>query len=405
MAVFSYLVINKRGKEIRGNLETSTKEAALAELRQSGNLVVSIDEVGLLNREIKLSAFSPRPKPRDLAVFCRQFVGIFGAGVPLSTCLEMLGEQTINKRLSKAILECKKSIERGEPLSSSMARWPDAFPPMFITMIEAGEASGALDLSFSRLADQFEKEARLKENTKKATTYPTIIAIVAILVIMVLLAYVVPTFEGVLSELGVPLPGLTVWTLTTARFVQHNFLWLLLGFALFLLVLRAYKATSSGNYFFARLELVTPLFGPLAKKTASARMARTLQNLMAAGLPLVDALTITANTMPNVYFKDALLEAREAVTLGSPLAPEFAKARLFPPLVRHMVSIGEEAGTLESMLSRMADYFEEEVESATARLMIMIEPAIIVVLAVIIAVIVISILLPMGAMYSGLSGL
>ncbi len=405
MAVFSYLVIDKRGKEIKGTLDAAGREEALSSLRQRGDLVISVNEVGILNRDIKLSIFTKKPTPRDLSVYCRQFVSIIDAGVPLASALEMLGEQTENKLLAKAITECKKTIERGETLSHAMAQWPDVFPSMFVTMVEAGEAAGTLDISFTRMAVQFEKEAKLKETIKKATVYPTIVSIIALLSITVLLTFVVPTFEDVLNQLGVKLPALTSVVLAISGFLQHYWYLVLSGVLILIFILREYKKSSSGQYLFGKLELRLPLFGDLAKKTASARMARTLENLLGSGLPLVDALSIVSNTMTNIYYKGSLLAAREAVMLGSPLAAQFARDNLFPPLVRHMISIGEETGSIENMLTKLADYYEEEVEGATERLMAAIEPAIIVVLAVVVGAIILSIILPMMSMYTGLNGM
>lgn len=405
MAVFSYLIIDKRGKELKGNLDADTREDALSKLRQLGDLVISLNEVGMLGRDINLSIFTEKVKPRDLSVFCRQFVSIIDAGVPLATALEMLGEQTENKRLSKAIIECKKTIEQGESLSHAMSQWPDVFPSMFVTMTEAGEASGSLDVSFSRMAVQFEKDAKLKETIKKATTYPTIICIIALAAIVILLTFVVPTFESVLNELGVKLPAITAAVLAISKFLQ-KFWYLLFGAVLLMAFgIRKYKKTDSGQHFFGRIEMKFPLTGDLVKKTSSARMARTLENLLGSGLPLVDALSIVSNTMTNIYFKEAFLSARDAVLLGSPLAPQFAKENLFPPLVRHMIGIGEETGAIDAMLSKLADYYEEEVEGATERLMAMIEPIIIVVLAVVVGTIIISIMLPMASMYNGLGNM
>lgn len=405
MAVFSYLVIDKRGKELKGTLDADSREAALAELRHRGDMVISVNQVGVLNRDINLSIFSEKPKPRDLSVFCRQFVSIIDAGVPLVTALDMLGEQTENKMLAKAIIECKKTIEQGESLSHAMSLWPKVFSSMFVTMVEAGEASGTLDISFTRMAMQFEKEAKLKAAMQKATIYPMVISIVALFAIAILLIFVVPTFEDVLNQLGVKIPALTAAVLGISRFMQKFWYILLAVIAVLVYVLRTYRKTSSGQYFFGKVELRLPLFGDLAKKTASAAMARTLENLLVSGLPLVDALSIVSNTMKNIYFKGSLLAAREAVLLGSPLAQQFARDNLFPPLVRHMIGIGEETGSIESMLTKLADYYEDEVENATERLMSALEPAIIVLLAVVVGTIILSIILPMVSMYNGISNM
>jgi len=405
LAVFSYLVVDKRGKEIKGSLDAETREDALAELRKIGDLVISVNQVGALNRDIKLSVFSEKPKSRDLAVFCRQFVSIISAGVPLVSALEMLGEQTDNKMLAKAITECKSTIEQGETLSHAMSLWPKVFPSMFVTIVEAGEAAGSLDNAFTRMAVQFEKDAKLKATIKKATVYPTVVCIVALLAITLLMTFVVPTFEDVLNQLGVELPEITAIVLAISRFMQKFWYAIIAGVVILVLAIKTYKKTDSGQYFFGKLELRLPLFGDLSKKTASARMARTLENLLGSGLPLVDALSIVANTMTNIYFKGSLFAAREAIMLGSPLAAQFARDNLFPPLVRHMIGIGEETGSIESMLTKLADYYEDEVENATERLMAALEPAIIVVLAVVVGTIIISIMLPMVSMYSGISNM
>ena len=405
MAVFSYLVIDKRGKEIKGTLDAESRADALSQLRQMGNMVISINQGSVLNKDIKISFMSKRPKPRDLAVFCRQFVSINGAGIPLVTALEMLSEQTENKMLAQAILECKKTIEQGETLAHAMSLWPKVFPSMFVTLVEAGEASGSLDVSFTRMATQFEKEAKLKETIKKATTYPIAICIIALLAITVLMTFVVPTFEDVLTQLDVKMPTLTVVVLAIARFMANQWYVVIAVVLTAIFGMHVFSKTDTGVYFFGKVQLSLPLFGDLAKKTASARMARTLETLLGSGLPLVDALSIVSSTMTNVYFKGSLLAAREAVLLGSPLVAQFARDNLFPPLVRHMIGIGEETGSLENMLTKLAEYYEEEVESATEKLMTALEPAIILVLAVTIGTIILSIILPMASMYTGLNNL
>lgn len=405
MAVFSYLVIDKRGKETKGNLDAETRVDALSQLRQMGNMVISVNEVGMLNQDIKLSIFSKKPKPRDLSVFCRQFVSINSAGIPLVSALEMLGEQTENKMLAQAILGCKKTIEQGETFAHAMSLWPEVFPSMFVTMVDAGEASGSLDVSFSRMAEQFEKASKLQATIKKATIYPTFILVVAFLAIIALLTFVVPTFEDVLTQLDVKMPTLTVVVLSISRFFARQWYVVIAAVLSLVIGLKYFSKTDAGEYFFGKIQLKLPLLGDLAKKTASARMARTLSTLLGAGLQLVDALSIVSNTMTNVYFKGSLLAAREAVLLGSPLAAQFSRDNLFPPLVRHMIGIGEDTGSLEHMLTKLADYYEEEVESATERAMAAIEPTIIFFLAIVIGTIILSIILPMASMYTGLNNL
>lgn len=405
LATFSYLVISRQGKENKGTMDADTREAAMEELRRAGNVIISVDEVGLLSKDIKLSSFSSNPKPRDMAVFCRQFVSIINAGVPVVTALDMLSEQTENKKLAKSLADCKKTIEQGETLAHAMGEWPEVFPPMLVTLVAAGEASGSLEVSFSRMADQFEKDAKTKASIRKATIYPTFLLIVAFSAVVLLLIFVVPTFESMLSSLGTKMPGITSAVLSIARFLQHWWYILLVVIAAIVVSMHIFAHSNSGQYFFGKVALKLPLIGQLTTKTASARMARTLGTLLGAGLPLVDSLTIVAGTMTNIYFKDILIQAREAVILGSSLSSQFAKSHLFPPLVYHMIGIGEESGSVEHMLDKLAEYYEEEVENATERAMAALEPAIIVVMAIIIGVIVVSIVLPMASMYNGLGNL
>ncbi|MEG2072563.1 MAG: type II secretion system F family protein [Oscillospiraceae bacterium] len=405
MATYSYVILDKQGKKAKGSIKAESREAAVTELRNNGKTLVSIEAVGTLNKNIEIGIFEKKPKPRDLAVFCRQFVSIISAGVPLISAFEMLSEQTENKKLANAIVECKKTIELGETLAHAMSRHPAVFSPMFVTLVEAGEASGSLENSFSRMADQFEKEAKLKATVKKATIYPIVIGVIAFFAVILLLTFVVPTFEGMLNDLGVELPGVTKFVLAASSFIQHRWYVVAVFLVALFIGLRIFRATDSGKHFFGGLAIRLPLIGNLTTKTASARMSRTLSTLLGAGLPLIDALSITANTMTNIYFKEQILEARDQVMVGAPLATQFAKGKLFPPLVHHMISIGEDTGGIDGMLTKLAEYYEDEVESATQQVMAALEPAIIVTLALVIGTIVISIVLPMASMYDGLNNL
>lgn len=406
MASYSYLIVDARGKEKKGSMDAESREQVVSILKQTpGVTIVSVRDVGALNKDIEIKFLQPKPKPRDMAVFCRQFVSIVDAGVPVIQALEMLSEQTENKKLSAAISGCRKSIERGETLSRAMSEWPEIFPGMFITMVEAGEASGSLEVSFSRMAEQFEKTAKIKATIKKATTYPIVILLVAVVAVAVLLTKVVPTFSDMLNDLGVPLPGVTKFVIAASDFMQSW--WYIVVVVLIALVmgLRVFKASDLGQHFFGRLALKTPLVKKLTLKSASARMARTLSTLLGSGLPLMQALEITAKTMTNVYFKEELLRAREAVGMGSNLSEPLASGGLFPPLVYHMLKIGEETGSIEGMLDKLSEYYEDETQQATEQVMAAMEPMIILLLAVVIGTIVLAVVLPMASMYSGLENL
>ena len=406
MASYSYVIIDAKGKEKKGSMDGESREQVSQLLKQTpGVTIVSVKDVSALNKDIEIKFLQPKPKPRDMAVFCRQFVSIVDAGVPVIQALEMLAEQTENKKLAAAITGCRKSIERGETLARAMGEWPGIFPGMFITMVEAGEASGSLSVSFTRMAEQFEKSAKIQATVKKATTYPIVILVVAAVAVVVLLTKVVPTFSEMLNDLGVPLPGVTKFVIAASDFMKN---WWLLVIAIvvgIIMGLKVFKKTDIGQHVFGKLALKIPLVNKLTLKSASARMARTLSTLLGSGLPLMQALDITAKTMTNVYFKEELLRAREAVGMGSNLSEPLASGGLFPPLTHHMLKIGEETGSIEGMLDKLSDYYEDEVEQATEQVMAAMEPMIILLLAVVVGTIVLAVILPMASMYSGLDNL
>ena len=405
MSTYSYVVLLSTGKEKKGSMDAESREAAMEALKKEGNTVMSIAEAGVLNKDLEISFLEKKPKPRDLAVFCRQFVSIIDAGVPVITAFEMLGEQTENKKLKKAVLECKKTIEHGETLANAMAQFPEVFPPMFVTLVEAGEASGSLDISFARMADQFEKEAALKATVKKATTYPIMIGIIAVAAIVLLLRFVVPAFEDMLKDLGSELPAITKFVIAASQFIQTR--WYICAVVVIALVLgiKIFKNSPAGARFFGMAAIKVPITKNLTVKSSAARLARTLSTLIGAGLPLIDALTITAGTMTNIWFKEEVLKARDQVMVGAPLAKQFKEGGMFPPLLHQMVSIGEDTGDIDNMLTKLAAYYEDEVKAATEQLMAVLEPLIILVLAVVIGGIVLSVIAPMASMYDGLNNL
>lgn len=404
MATYNYTAIDKNGKDRKGNIEADSKEKARELLKVDGLTALTIVEQGLLSKDINIS-IGGKPKARDMSIFCRQFVSIIGAGVSIIEAMGMLSEQTENKILKKAIIEARLAIEKGESLADAMRVNEKVFSGMFITMVEAGEASGSLEVSFSRMADQFEKEARLTALVKKASIYPAAVAIVAVLVVVVMLIKVVPTFQSMFDQMGTKLPGITLFVVGASKFMQNYWYILAIIVAALIIGARFFKKTMAGQRFLGTLGIKMPLVGKLTVKTASSRFARTMSTLLAAGLPMIDALEITTNTMTNIFFKEALEQAREDVTMGTTLSEPLRRSKMFPPLVCQMLKIGEESGNIESMLDKLADYYDEEVEVATQSLMAALEPAIIIFLAVVIGTIVMSVIMPMASMYQNLSNL
>ena len=361
MPGFTYVAVDKKGKEKRGSIEADNKEKVVDILKNDGLIPVSVKEQGALNKEIDFS-IGKKVKPRDLSVFCRQFVSITQAGVPMKEALQMLSEQTENKWLKRAISEVLLSVEKGNTLADSMRGQSDIFPPMLINMVEAGENSGSLEMAFTRMAIQFEKEAKLKATIRKATIYPIILIIAAIGVVAVMLLFVIVAYKMI------------------------------------------YR-TEQGRLAIDRIKMKMPLFGKLTVKTACAQFARTMSTLLSSGISTIDALETVSKIVNNIHYTNALLKAREEVMKGIPLSEPLTASKIFPPMVCHMTGIGEETGNIEDMLEKLADYYDEEVEMTTQSVLAAMEPLIIVFMAVVVGTLVVAVVSPIGAMYSGLDNL
>ncbi|MFR5225505.1 MAG: type II secretion system F family protein [Blautia wexlerae] len=398
------MAVDKRGKEKKGNIEADNKEKVIDILKNDGLIPVSVKEQGALNKDIDFS-IGKKVKPRDLSVFCRQFVSITQAGVPMKEALQMLSEQTENKWLKRAISEVLLSVEKGNTLADSMRGQSDIFPPMLINMVEAGENSGSLEMAFTRMAVQFEKEAKLKATIRKATIYPIILIIAAIGVVAVMLLFVIPIFIDMFADLDVEMPGITMWVMNTSEWMTAHW-YMILG--LIILVIAAYKMiyrTEQGRLAIDRVKMKMPLFGKLTVKTACAQFARTMSTLLSSGISTIDALETVSKIVNNIHYTNALLKAREEVMKGIPLSEPLTASKIFPPMVCHMTGIGEETGNIEDMLEKLADYYDEEVEMTTQSVLAAMEPLIIVFMAVVVGTLVVAVVSPIGAMYSGLDNL
>ena len=395
MPGFTYVAVDKRGKEKRGNVEADNRERVVEILKNDGLIPVSVKEQGVLNKEIDFS-IGKKVKPRDLSVFCRQFVSITQAGVPMKEALQMLSEQTENKWLKRAISEVLLSVEKGNTLADSMRGQADIFPPMLINMVEAGENSGSLEMAFSRMAIQFEKEAKLKATIKKATIYPIILIIAAIGVTAIMLLF---------ADLDVEMPAITMWVMNTSKWVTANWYIIL---AVIVAVVVAYKIiykTEQGRFMIDQIKMKMPLFGKLTVKTACAQFARTMSTLLSSGISTIDALETVSKIVNNIHYTNALMKAREEVMKGIPLSEPLTASKIFPPMVCHMTGIGEETGNIEEMLEKLADYYDEEVEMTTQSVLAAMEPLIIVFMALVVGTLVIAVISPIGAMYNGLDNL
>lgn len=404
MAEFNYLVVDKTGKEKKGNMQAETIDEVRAKLKNEGFTVVNVTKASALTKEINIT-IGKAVKPRDLSVFCRQFISMVRAGVTILDSLDMLADQTENVAMAKAIRGVHTEIRKGETLSEALSKYPKVFPDIMCSMVAAGEASGKLDIAFERMATHFEKSAKLKAIVKKAMIYPIIVMIVALVVIVVMLIKVIPAYDSMFEQLGGELPALTRAVVAVSDFIMHDWFWLIVILIGVGVAISVFKKTITGQIVFGTISRKLPVFGKMTIKQAASNYARTLSTLIYSGLPMMDALAITANTMSNYLYKQALNHAREEVAKGVSLSEPIVQSGMFPPMVGHMTKIGEETGDLEGMLSRLADYYDEEVEMATQSVIAALEPMIILVLAAIVIVIIGAVMLPMFQLYGQMDNL
>ena len=402
MESFSYKAVNTAGKDVKGSVEAESREEAGRKIKEQGLIPVSIGKQGALDKDVNIPIFKGKKIPaRDMSVFCRQFASILKAGVSVINALEMLAEQTENKKLKEAIVNTQSNVEKGESLSDSM-RQNDAFPSILIDMVRAGEASGSLENSLTRMAIQFEKDAKLNGIVKKAMMYPIVLICVMIGVVIVMLTFVIPSFMTMFEDLDSELPVTTKAILAMSNSLKNYWYIYIIVVVGIVVGIQMYKRTDNGKHNLDKLKLKIPVFGVLQTKSACASFARTMSTLLQAGMPMIDALEISASTMKNVLFYDGLEKVKNGVSLGLPLSNQLKATGLFPAMVVHMVGIGEETGNVEEMLTNSATYYEEEVEVQTQTLTSLMEPIIIVLMAFVVVLLIMAIYQPMIQLYNTL---
>lgn len=402
MESFSYKAVSAAGKDVKGSVEAESREEAARKIKEQGLVPVSIGKQGALDKDVNIPIFKGKKIPaRDMSVFCRQFASILKAGVSVINALEMLSEQTENKKLKEAIVNTQSNVEKGENLSDSM-RQNDAFPSILIDMVRAGEASGSLENSLTRMAIQFEKDAKLNGIVKKAMMYPIVLICVMIGVVIVMLTFVIPSFMTMFEDLDSELPVTTKAILAMSNSLKNYWYIYIIVVVGIVVGIQMYKRTDNGKHNLDKLKLKIPVFGVLQTKSACASFARTMSTLLQAGMPMIDALEISASTMKNVLFYDGLEKVKNGVSLGLPLSNQLKATGLFPAMVVHMVGIGEETGNVEEMLTNSATYYEEEVEVQTQTLTSLMEPIIIVLMAFVVVLLIMAIYQPMIQLYNTL---
>lgn len=394
MPGFNYTAINRNGKRVRSSLDASSIETAKSSLRGAGYTILDIKEQTTLNRDIEIP-FLGNPKAKDMAVFCRQFVSILRAGVSVASVLAMLGQQTSNKKLRAAIREMQADVEKGEALATSMRRHPKIFPAILVNMVSAGEASGNLEESFCQMELYFERSKRTKSKVTSAMIYPCVLIVVMIIVLIVMMTKIIPNFLKTFEDMDAELPKITQGVMAVCEWFK-SWWWVPLLVLVALIVGGVlFHRTDKGKHFFGWLARKTPVVGNLTVKTACATFCRTMEVLIGSGLTLTDSMDLAASNMGNIYYLEAIRDARALVAEGTPLRESLVRTGIFPPMVSNLVGVGEETGDLQSMMGKVADYYDEEVDEATKKLLNLMEPAIIIFMAVFVVIIVLAIYLPM----------
>lgn len=402
METFSYTAVGADGKEKKGSIVAETREDAARSLKDQGLLPMSIGKQSALDKDINFSFGKKGVKVRDLSVFCRQFSSIIKAGVNVINALSMMSEQTENKKLKAAIKNVQSNVEKGETLSSAMRSEGDIFPSLLVSMVAAGEASGSLETAIERMAIQFEKDAKISGMVKKAMIYPIILIVVMIGVVIAMMMFVIPNFMDMFEGLDAEMPFMTVMVINMSNFILDKWWLLILIVVGIVFAYKSYYKTDAGRHVIDRIKIKIPVFGVLTVKTACARFSRIMSTLLSAGMPMISAIEIASGTMDNVLFKDALQKVRSGVALGMGFSQQIGVTRLFPAMLVHMVGIGEETGNIEDMLTNVANYYDEEVELATQSVTALMEPMIIIVMAVVVGALVLAIYQPMITLYSTL---
>jgi type IV pilus assembly protein PilC len=400
VAAYSYSAINAEGLELSGELHAPDFSAAREQLRIRGLLANRLDELPSAGQTGARTAFK-KVKPKTLQIFSRQFATMIEAGLNVVAALVILEEQTDDKYFAVVVKELRADVEGGLLLSQAMARHPKIFDRLFISMVEAGEAAGILDEVLDRVAFQIEKATQIKRRVKGAMLYPTMVLVFASLVLTGLLIFLVPVFVRIFGQLGGELPTLTQYVVAASDLLRNKYYIIFPGLGLSIWGLRRYKRTESGRKNWDRIKLKIPMkIGGVVLKVTMARFSRTLSTLVSAGVDIIQALEITAQTAGNWVIEEALGDVRAKVHEGVPIAQPLVDNPIFPPMVSQMVKIGEETGELEKMLGKIADFYEDEVDAAIQSLTSIVEPLMMILVGMMVGVIVIAMYLPMFKMLS-----
>jgi type IV pilus assembly protein PilC len=397
MPVFRWQGVSPRGEVLAGEMEAPTRDAVLVRLRSQRIQPVPtrIKEKGRgLDRQLSIPGFGDSIKQRDVVIFTRQLATMIDAGLPIVQCLDILATQSPNKKLCGKVREIKEEVEAGSTFTDALRKHPKLFDDLFVNMVAAGEIGGILDSILHRLAGYMEKAMKLKSKIKGAMIYPATIVTVAFGVTAILLVFVIPVFAELFSSFGQALPAPTQFVINLSNFVITYVKYWVGAMIAAVVAFRQLYHTESGRLMFDQMFLQLPVFGDLIRKSAVARFTRTLSTLISSGVPILDALTITARTAGNKVVERAVLATRVSISEGRTIAEPLSESKVFPPMVCQMISVGETTGALDAMLQKIADFYEDEVDNAVANLTALMEPLVILILGVVIGGLVISMYLP-----------
>ncbi len=404
MAIYKYKVVDANGKNKKGDIDAPNQEAAVNKLKADGYTVVSCAEAGAMDKDIQIK-INKKIKPRDLSVFCKQFASVLNAGVTIISALDMMSEQMDNKTLQGVLRDTKTYVEKGGTLADGFRQHAKVIPPIMISMVEAGEMSGNLEICFERLAVQFDKQSKLNGKIRGALTYPIIVLIIAVIVVIVMVVAVIPQFSDMFADMGMELPAATKLLLWLSDLFRYRWWLVLLIVGGIIFLYKTFAATDLGKHVIGKFTIKVPIFGKLTVMQAAANVSRTLSTLMASGISLVDGVEAVSNMMSNIWFREALLNAKDQVMKGVPLSKPIRDAELFPTMLPQMIKIGEETGNIEDMMDKVADYYEEQVDMTTEQVTTAMEPLTMVVMAGIVGIIVAGVYGPILSMYNGMDNL
>ncbi|MBU0651436.1 MAG: type II secretion system F family protein [Proteobacteria bacterium] len=393
MPIFLWQAETKKGESKKGEIDAADEAAVRGQLRRQGFKSITVKKKPKDLFE-NIAFFQEKVTEKNVVVFCRIFSTMINAGLPLIQCLDLLGRQEENKTFSKVIGSIKADIEGGSTLTDALRKYPKIFDDLFVNLVAAGEVGGILDVVLGRLSGYMEKALKLKGQVKGAMSYPIIVLVIATLIVAGLLIFVVPTFQKMFEGMGGALPGPTQFLVDVSQACVNYWFHAIIGVLVLRFALKKYYATEKGTLFFDALILKAPIFGPLLKKVAVSRFSRTLSTMMQSGVPILEGLGIVSRTAGNKIIENALMKTKQSISEGRTIAEPLTETDVFPSMVVQMIAVGEATGALDTMLEKIADFYDDEVDAAVAGLTAMLEPLMMMILGPIVGFILIAMYLP-----------